>query len=92
MGISCFIIYRNLILAHEIQYLYPLYVFKKNKGAIFLIAPLKKYCFKNLVSEIVEVDIFFFNTKVVKHFVYSIGHGAGTTHVVFNIFGRFVIF
>jgi hypothetical protein len=35
MQISCFIIYRNLILAHKMQYLYPLGVYKKNKGAIF---------------------------------------------------------
>ena len=45
-----------------------------------------------LSSEVIEHQVLSRNTEVVEHLLDSLRHRAGTTHVIFDVFGSFVVF
>ena len=47
---------------------------------------------QRLSAKVIEHQVLSRNTEVVEHLLNSLRHRAGTTHVVFNIFGSLVVF
>lgn len=47
--------------------------------------------YRGLTTEVIQQDVFVFNTKIFQHTDHGCVHHRWTTHVVFTIFRRFMV-
>ena len=70
-----------------------LYLFQSQGNVLYCCLPINRQnlC-SGLTTEVVIHNVFFLNAKVCQHVDYSLAHRTRTAHIVFYIFGCFVIF